>query len=168
MCVSHSVMSDSLQPHGILQARILEWIAFSFSRGSFQPRDWTRVSCIAGSFFTTEREAPFSVYRKMFSFHTYLRYLGPVSCSHILSFLSSEFIVGRGSSLMVAIQQVFFSFLNSLQQQRAAIADSCDILVYWYGRKYCIPQCPHTDHSQPLLAWCPEIKGTLFTIIVCQ
>ena len=36
---SHSVMSDSLQPHGILQARILEWIAFSFSRGSFQPRD---------------------------------------------------------------------------------------------------------------------------------
>ena len=37
---------------GILQARILEWVAISFSRGSFQPRDWTRVSCIAGKFFT--------------------------------------------------------------------------------------------------------------------
>ena len=30
--------------HGILQARILEWVAISFSRGSFQPRDWTWVS----------------------------------------------------------------------------------------------------------------------------
>ena len=38
--------------HGILQARILEWVAFLFSRGSSQPRNWTRVSCIAGRFFT--------------------------------------------------------------------------------------------------------------------
>ena len=30
--------------HGILQARILEWVAFLFSRGSSQPRDWTQVS----------------------------------------------------------------------------------------------------------------------------
>ena len=34
--------------HGILQARILEWVAISFSRGSFWPRDRTQVSCIAG------------------------------------------------------------------------------------------------------------------------
>ena len=38
--------------HGILQARILEWIAIPFSRGSSQPRNWTQVSCIAGRFFT--------------------------------------------------------------------------------------------------------------------
>ena len=38
---------------GILQARILEWVAFLFSRGSSQPRDWTQVSCIAGGFFTS-------------------------------------------------------------------------------------------------------------------
>ena len=37
--------------HGILQARILEWLAFFFSRGFSQPRDWTQVSCIAGRFF---------------------------------------------------------------------------------------------------------------------
>ena len=45
--------------HGILQARILEWVADPFSRGSSQPRDWTQVSCIAGGFFTswTTREA---------------------------------------------------------------------------------------------------------------
>ena len=34
--------------HGILQARILEWLAISFSRGSSQIRDRPRVSCIAG------------------------------------------------------------------------------------------------------------------------
>ena len=38
--------------HGILQARILEWVACPFSRGSYQPRDQTQVSCIAGRFFT--------------------------------------------------------------------------------------------------------------------
>ena len=38
--------------HGILQARILEWIAIPFSRGSFWPRDLTWVSCIAGRSFT--------------------------------------------------------------------------------------------------------------------
>ena len=50
---SHSVMSDSLRPHGlyslpgcsvhgILQARLLQWVAFPFSKGSFQPGDRTR------------------------------------------------------------------------------------------------------------------------------
>ena len=39
---------------GISQARVLEWVAISFSRGSSQPRDPTQVSCIAGGFFTTE------------------------------------------------------------------------------------------------------------------
>ena len=44
--------------HGILQARILEWVACSFSSGPSQPRDWTQVSRIAGGFFTnwTPRE----------------------------------------------------------------------------------------------------------------
>ena len=39
--------------HGILQARILEWEAFPFSRGSSPSRDKTQVSHIAGGFFTT-------------------------------------------------------------------------------------------------------------------
>ena len=37
---------------GILQARIREWVAIPFSRGSSWPRYWTWVSCIAGRFFT--------------------------------------------------------------------------------------------------------------------
>ena len=61
--LSHSVMFDSLWPHElypisssvheILQARILEWVAMSFSRGSSRPRDQTQVSCIVGRCFTT-------------------------------------------------------------------------------------------------------------------
>ena len=42
--------------HGILQARILERVAVPFSRGSFQPRDRTQVSRIAGGFFTVESQ----------------------------------------------------------------------------------------------------------------
>ena len=59
-----SVVSNSLQPHGfrrvhgILQTRILEWVAFSFSRGSPQSRDWTQVSCIARGFFTIKGILP--------------------------------------------------------------------------------------------------------------
>ena len=43
-------MDDTV--HGILQARILDWVAIPFSRGSSQPRDWTQVSRMAGRFFT--------------------------------------------------------------------------------------------------------------------
>ena len=50
---STSLGSMDYTVHGILQARILEWVAFSFSRGSSQPRDWTQVSCIADRFFTS-------------------------------------------------------------------------------------------------------------------
>ena len=45
--------------NGILQARIPDWVAISFSRGSSQPRDWTQVSCTVGRLFTnwTTRKA---------------------------------------------------------------------------------------------------------------
>ena len=55
-------MSDSCDPmnyslpgsfvHGILQARILEWVAISFSRGTSWSRNWTQVSRVAGRCFT--------------------------------------------------------------------------------------------------------------------
>ena len=62
MSVRHSIVSNSLQPHvlyprgstvhGILQARILGWVAIPFSRASSRSRNQTWVSCIAGGFFT--------------------------------------------------------------------------------------------------------------------
>ena len=47
--------------HGILQARILDWVVIPFSRDSSRPRDWTWIFCIAGKFFTTgQSEKPLS------------------------------------------------------------------------------------------------------------
>ena len=80
VCISHSVMSDSLQPHGlysppgssvhgILQARILEWVVIPFFRGSSCPKNWTRVSFIAGKFvivwaITCSQRKPFNNFSK--------------------------------------------------------------------------------------------------------
>ena len=55
MLLSHVWLCDPMDyiVQGILQARILEWVAFPFPRGSFQARDWTQVSHTAGGFFTS-------------------------------------------------------------------------------------------------------------------
>ena len=50
--MDYSPLSSSV--HGIFQARILEWVAISFTRGSSWPRDWSHVSCIVGRFFTSK------------------------------------------------------------------------------------------------------------------
>ena len=58
--------SRALQaPHGILQAKILEWVAILFSRGSSQPRDQTQVSYTADVFFTiwATKEALYIIYK---------------------------------------------------------------------------------------------------------
>ena len=69
--------------HGILQAKILRWVAISFSRASSPPRDRTRVPWIAGWFFTTEplqhRSGPV--------FKSRLLYLGIVQISSSLNHL---------------------------------------------------------------------------------
>ena len=54
LCNSMDCSPPGSSVHGILQARILEWVANPFSRESSQLRDQTRVSCIAGRYCTTE------------------------------------------------------------------------------------------------------------------
>ena len=75
--MDHSLPGSSV--YQILQARILEWVASSFSRGSSWPRDQTRVSCIAGRFFTiwTTRE---TVNEQRIIFKLYRHHL-PSSCN---------------------------------------------------------------------------------------
>ena len=50
--VSQTIACQAPLSLGNLQARTLEWVDIPFSRESFQPRDGTQVSCIAGGFFT--------------------------------------------------------------------------------------------------------------------
>ena len=52
LCDPMDCSSSCSSVHGIPQARILEGVGISFSRGSFQPRDQTQLSCIASGFFT--------------------------------------------------------------------------------------------------------------------
>ena len=74
-------------PLGILQARILAWVAFPFSRGFSQPRDGTQVSHIAGGFFTSwvTREAHLGIKIKSLKFFLFtalkVKVLVAQSCS---------------------------------------------------------------------------------------
>ena len=52
LCDPRDCTQSGSSAHGILQARILERVAIPFFRGSSQPRDWTRLSCIADRIFT--------------------------------------------------------------------------------------------------------------------
>ena len=80
--------------HGILQGRILEWVAMPSSRGSSRPRDWTLVSCIADRFFTAKRLGKllrsFSVWNAWFevAFQPKLSTLHEVMCVRVFSALS--------------------------------------------------------------------------------
>ena len=63
LCDPMDCSSPGSSAHGILQARVWEWVAISFSRGSSRHRDWTWISCTAGRFFTISatREAHYLV-----------------------------------------------------------------------------------------------------------
>ena len=74
LCDPVDCSRPSSSVHGVLQARILEWVAISFSRGSSQPRDQIRVSCIAGRRFilwaTREADWLYSLQPKMEKLYT--------------------------------------------------------------------------------------------------
>ena len=95
-------MSDSVRPyglpvsvHGVLQARILEWVAMAFSRGSSWPRDRIRIShlsALAGGFFTTNAKITWTVFKL-------LEMRGPHPMDLILSFPGGS--VGKESTCNV-------------------------------------------------------------------
>ena len=109
---------------GILQARILEWVAMPVSRPSSQSRDWTQVSCIAGEFFTiwATREAQqfLYIYIYFFFFFSSLFSCLPVlevsvdilSGSEIFSFCGVQSVVShqRHCSLVLWCFDVWFLF----------------------------------------------------------
>ena len=84
--------SPGSSAHGISQARILEWVAVSFSRGSSRPRNWTCISCIAGGFFTTVKP----LWRSTREAHTNL-----YTCTYIHVHITKE----RKQSSWVTLEQ---------------------------------------------------------------
>ena len=131
--------------HRILQARILEWVAIPFSRGSSSPRDRTRVSCIAGRFFTiwATRKALILEPRKIKSVTVSTFYLSichevmgleaMILVFWILCFkptfpLSSFTLIKRlfSSSLLSVIKVVLCAYLRSLIFLLAILILACD------------------------------------------
>ena len=91
--------------HGILQARILEWNAIPFSRGSSQARDWTWISCIACRFFTDWATGkPFQVIKclKKQVGDGYLQ-----ECETVMT--NSQWLKSRRNFVLVALDLVCFS-----------------------------------------------------------
>ena len=121
--------------HGIFQARVLEWVTISFSRGSSQARDQTRVACIAGRHFTVwaTREAhliwPYiHIYIYIYiHIHTYIH----MHCWHLLSKIPLVFKPEHGDSLITLSYLHLYDPFNILLNR---VNDSC-----FQGTSY-----PHT------------------------
>ena len=79
---------------GILQARTLEWVAYTFSSGSSHPRNWTRLSCLAGRFFTNLaiRETPLHIFSSVESLSCVQLFATPwtAACQASLSITNSQ------------------------------------------------------------------------------
>ena len=102
--------------HGILQARIQEWIAIPFSRGTFPPRDQILVSCITGRFFTIWATEKSQVYTEpLFEF--------PQSCSKFL--LAIYFAYGNVSFHVTL--SIHFTLSSPLPNVHMSILYVCPI-----------------------------------------
>ena len=132
--------------HGILQARILEWIAIPFSRGSSQPRDWTQVSCITGRFFTvwaTGKTKKFNKLKKKLFYQ-------PVRES--ILFLNSLFIewipktTGEWNFLSLLIKVTIRSFRERI----------------WFFPSVYLHNMVKSSHSE---VWEPSSKAIWYSII---
>ena len=141
--------------HGILLAKIQEWVAVSFSRGSSQPRDQTQVSCIAGGFFTSWaiREAP-------------------VSNLELFIMLSSENVSSPFYWSIIALQYCV-SFCCTMKWTSCSVQFCHSVMsdpLQPHGPKHARHPCPLPTHgvgklpnSCPLSRWChPTI---LFSVI---
>ena len=117
---SHSVMPNSLWPHGlslpgssvhgILQARILEWVAISFSRGSSRPRDRTQISHFAGRWLLwATREALPETYINQGKYNPNNPIIH-VLCAHVLKKSNNEPIINKPEVTLWLIQKNLWSF----------------------------------------------------------
>ena len=96
--------------HGILQARTLEWVAISFSRGTSWPRKWTQVSSIAGRYFTdwATREV------RAFYFLWYVQIFVNRCMKNYGNIIFLSFLKKLMLKMSILISTCFFSYIHSL------------------------------------------------------
>ena len=113
--------SPASSVHGILQARILEWVANPFPRGSSWPRSWIWVSCIAGRFFTIWAilEAPYTIPKLYWLFIN--QFLGILKCTSFPNILSIS-ACQKSVTLIIMLVMVLKDWKqNGCQPQRISI-----------------------------------------------
>ena len=111
LCPSLSTVPWSYGPQGssvheISLARLLTWVAASFSRGSFQPRDWTCVSCI-GRWILYHWATRETQYYNFF-IHSSVKSNGHAGCSHVLGTLSQAAMNMRVQMAFQVIVVIYF------------------------------------------------------------
>ena len=122
--------------HEIFQARILEWVAISFSRGSSQPRDRTRVSCTAGRFFAdwATREA---LYMCLSCICVYSKHIYVQCFQILLNSLITKIIYVYPCNLVVLNWGQFLSSRGIWQHSETSFfwlcQVACRVLVAWPG-----------------------------------
>ena len=158
--------------HGILQARIVEWVAISYSRGSSQPRERTCISCLAGGFFTIEpaQKPHLEAHYPRYSLKTILSISEPVSAVTLWK-LPCEWLPGNMTSqhLTKSITGVSFptspawcpypsfpggsALGNDITTQQEAHSDPGG-----YPWPRCLPSPMHLTHLQTLLLLPPILS----------
>ena len=147
--VGYSLPGSSV--HGIFQARVLEWVAVSFSRRSSRPRNWTPVSLIVGRCFTT------SATSEVTSFLIALTQIFVLLCSSLL------FIQINASSLSYFSEHHIFRMLIS------PLPPKIDLIFIWLIQlMICFMATIHRVAKSPAqLKWLSMQIYTCLYICVC-
>ena len=116
--------------HGILQARILEWVTFPFSRGSSQPRDRTQASCIAGGFFTSWATREAQEYWRWVSYPFSSRFSRPRNWTRV------SCIAGGFFTNWAIREALFFKSILKKCFKHIPTISSIPFLVYYPKRKH--------------------------------
>ena len=147
--------------HGILQARILEWVAISFSRRSSQPRDWTQVSRIVGRHFTI-----WDTQEKVF--------LNSMSCSgHYLilssllqkNIMKSFYLFLQFLLYLYTLQSGIYHHWNALDKTSTPISNTFLYIYILNNMKHW--WCWSSQYLLPWLLWYHFLSFWLFFQIPC-
>ena len=138
--LSRSVVSNSCDPmncslpdvsvHGILQARILEWVAMPSSRVSFQPGDATQVSHIAGGFFTiwATREAHWLLLYYYYCYYYYSNFSRDTElCPFFPSCFIAPFVLKIRTVLHVETRKTWNFYRRMQCDSKNQVVFSCTI-----------------------------------------
>ena len=151
--------------HGILQARILEWVAFPFSRASSQPRDRTQVSCIIAGFFISwaAREALFSMWE--------LR-LEPwdLSLFQMQAFNSIHFPLSMALAASHKLWRVVFSFSQFFFKQKVffslyIIYLAASGLSWGTQHLHCVKSFVVVHRLSSCGVWAPKCMGSVLAVL---